>query len=141
MWSLPLYQILHQSRCKMKHETQLFDIVCINVHNDLQTLDVCGKEMRRFLEEGKNLYGQYAMSFNYLKDINDEFSAQMNEIQALTTRLQQLNANIESFEANMLKVHNAIRISELNKERVTKMFSIFREHLLLKINIINKELK
>ena len=72
----------------MKHETQLFDIVCINVHNDLQTLDVCGKEMRRFLEEGNNLYGQYAMSFNYLKDINDEFSAQMNEIQALTTRLQ-----------------------------------------------------
>ena len=78
------------------------------------------------------------MYYNYLKGINDEFSVQMNELQALIDRLNLPNANIENVEDGILKVHDAIRISELNKERVTKMFSIFREHLSLKINIINK---
>ena len=42
---------------KIKHDATLFYTVCLNVKNDLKTLGVCIKKMRKYIDEGKKLYG------------------------------------------------------------------------------------
>ena len=49
-------------QAQAKHDASLFDIICMNMRNDLKTLDVCIKELRKNIEEGKKLYEQCALS-------------------------------------------------------------------------------
>ena len=56
------------------------------------------------------------MSYIYIKDMNDELSAELNELQVLKSRLQQPDTNIEDLEAEIAQVHDDIRIIELRKE-------------------------
>lgn len=54
-------------QAQYKHDA-LFDMVCTNVRNDIKLLDVCIKELRKNIDEGKKLYGQCTLSYNYLLD-------------------------------------------------------------------------
>lgn len=45
------------TQTQAKHDGKLFDTVCMNVRNDLKALDVCVKELRKHINEGKKLYG------------------------------------------------------------------------------------
>lgn len=73
--------------------------------------------------------------------MNYEFSAKLNELQILTSRLQQPDTNIKYLEVEIAQVHDDIRITEMRKERVIKRFSLLREHLTLKISNVHKQLK
>lgn len=94
----------------------MFDIVCTNVKNDIKSLDVCIKDLRSNIGEGKKLYGHYALTYKYLSNFEDKIKSQMSEFQTLTTRLQLPEENIEDFGTKVEKIHNVIKRIEADKE-------------------------
>ena len=129
-----LYIALVQAQ--IKHDASLFDTVCTNIRNDIQTLNVYIKELRKSVDEGKKLYGKCTMSCNYLSEFDDLIKGRMSELQIFTIRLQQPDASIEDIEVEMKKVHNAIRGIEFEKDKVIKRFFFLREYLAPKFSIL-----
>ena len=41
-----------------KHDASLLDIMCTNIRNDINILNVCIKELRQSIEEGKQIYAK-----------------------------------------------------------------------------------
>ena len=94
------------AQAHINHNVQLFATICNNVRNDLQTLDINIKELQRCLEDGKRLYVQCTMPYNYVKDMNDEISSKRSELQKLTSTQQQVGTLIEDIEVVVSKFHD-----------------------------------
>ena len=59
-------------QAQTKNDAQMFDVVCQNLINDFGALYTCIKELRGCEQEAKALYENFSMSFNFMKEINDE---------------------------------------------------------------------
>ena len=71
-------------QAQIKHDSQMFDIVCQNIKNDLGALDACINELRRCEQEGKELYAKFSMSFNFTKESDDEIQKKHDEVNVPT---------------------------------------------------------
>lgn len=107
----------------------------------MKTLDLYIKELRKILDEGKNLYGQCTMSYNYLSNFDAKIKRHMSKLQTFTTRLQELEVRIEDSKTKIEKIHSSIRGIEFYKEKVLRRFSILKEYLLPKIVILQRQLE
>ena len=79
--------VIASIQAQEKHDASVFDIVCTNVRNDIKSLDVCIKDLRKSIVEGKKLYGYYVLSYKYMSNSKDKIRGQMSELQMLTTML------------------------------------------------------
>ena len=81
----------------------------MNVRNDLKSLYVCIKELRKLIEEGKKLYGWCALSNKCLEDFKIQIKGQMSELDSLTTKLQLPKTSIEDHGTKVEKIHDVIK--------------------------------
>lgn len=109
--------------------------------NDLGALDTCIKELRKCEQEGKELYAKFALSFKFTKNSVDELSKKRKEIQELVNQLQQPEKRIEDIEEKIGKTYDEIILVEMNRERITKGFSLLRENLFLKITTLEQKVE
>ena len=98
----------------------------MNVRNDLKGVDVCVKDLRKHIDEGKNLYGQCVLSYKYLIYFENQVKDQMSGLDKLTTKLQIPKTNIEGCGTKVEKIHNTVRGLDSDKEKVVKRFSTVR---------------
>lgn len=123
------------------HDANLFSIVCNKVTSDLWLLDTCIKVFRKCLQGGKDLYVKCTLYFKYEKDIEGDIKEKEVELKSIVDELQNLNAQITNLEARISSVHDQLRLLELRKERTIKKSSLLREHLTLKIDHLQRQLK
>ena len=73
------------------------------------------------------------MSFHFTKDIDEGLKNKHVEVKALADQLSQLGVKIEGIETQVSKTYDEISLLEVIKEKITKMFSLVREHLSMKV--------
>ena len=59
-------------QAQIKHDSSLFDIVFMNVRNDMKNLSVCRKELRQSIKKGKKLYVQCSLAYTNLQNLMSE---------------------------------------------------------------------
>ena len=65
----------------------------------------------------------------------------LSEIEALSSQLQQPSSRVDDFEGQVVGVHIDIRKLQLEKEKILRRLSSFRESIALKLSTIERQLE
>ena len=58
--------------------------MCTNVRNDIETLKICIKALRKCLEEGKQAYAKCNLAYTHLKVYDDQIKKKVTELWTIT---------------------------------------------------------
>ena len=116
-------------------------MVCTNVYNDLKELDGNIKGLRKYIDQGKRLYGKCAQSYKYLADFESQIKGKLSELESLIIKLQLPELSIEDYGAEVEKIHGMIKDLEFDKEKETRNFSSLREKISSKVIICRGNLR
>lgn len=122
------------------NDANLFSSICGNIINDLTALDISMKELRSNIFEGKDLYGKCVLAHKFTQDISKEIKNKQNKLENIVNELKGPRAKTIEIKQQIRKIYDELRTFELNRDRILKIFSLLREHLTLKIDIVQRQL-
>ena len=88
-------------QAQTKHDASLLDTIYTNIRNDTQILNVCIKELRQNIEEGKKIYAKFSLAYLLVQSFDDEIKGKVSELQNLIVNLLKAYQKRETFEHNM----------------------------------------
>lgn len=115
--------------------------MCTNIRNDIETLNVCIKALRQSVEEGKQAYANYNLTYAHLKEFDDQIQEKLTELQTLTDNFLKKNQKLNTIEHTMQTLHDSIRNTQAKKEKVLKRFTLFRDHLSPQVILLENQLE
>ena len=65
----------------------------------------------------------------------------LSELEALTSRLQQPSSRVDDFEGQVANFHTDMRKLQLEKEKILRRVSYFRESIALKLSVNERKLE
>lgn len=122
-------------------EVEMQQTLSVNIRNDIGSLDVCIKNLRRHFETGKNLYIQCTKSEILTFEEDKKIREKLDAITAETNTLTSPNVKISSVEKSIRKLKDEIRMLAEEKNRKMIRINILREHVSIKISIVEDQIE
>ena len=72
--------------------------MCTNMRNDIETLNICIKILRKCIEEGKHAYAKRNLAYIHLKEYDDQIKGKVIELQIVTKKNLKQNQKVDSIE-------------------------------------------
>ena len=82
------------------------------------------------------MYGKCVVAYKLIKYISNELSLKFSELETCGNEVHNPSGKIVDLERKNRKINDDIRLLELQKEMKMKRFSLLREHLSLKIDLV-----
>ena len=68
------------SQAHKEYNSKMLDNMCTNIKNDIETLDVCIKALKKHLEEGKNIYAKCNLAHLHLQSFDIQITSKIVEL-------------------------------------------------------------
>ena len=92
--------------------------MCTNMINDIDNLNICIKELRQCIEEGKQAYAKCDLAYIHLQEFGDQIKEKVTELQMVTNNFLKQNQKIDTIEHTMQTLYDSIREIQEKKRKI-----------------------